>query len=114
MLSGHFIVDLRDVRERQRDGCIPGSFHCPRGMVAFWVGARSPSSRHPDWNGTDAYCSSTGNCGAYSPGRSRSRTRFDQVALLACMRKQLTILNTMMKNGTHWNEKLAWILDQEA
>jgi len=25
----------------------------------------------------------------------------------ACMRKQLTILNTMMKNGTHWEEKLA-------
>ena len=25
----------------------------------------------------------------------------------ACMRKQLTILNTMMKNGTHWNGKLA-------
>ena len=30
-----------------------------------------------------------------------------QVALVACMRKQLTILNTMMKNGTHWHEKLA-------
>jgi hypothetical protein len=26
---------------------------------------------------------------------------------LVCMRKQLTILNTMMKNGTHWNEKYA-------
>jgi hypothetical protein len=30
-----------------------------------------------------------------------------KVALVACMRKQLTILNTMMKNGTHWDEKLA-------
>ena len=30
-----------------------------------------------------------------------------KVALVACMRKQLTILNTMMKNGTHWEEKLA-------
>jgi transposase len=30
-----------------------------------------------------------------------------KVALVACMRKQLTVLNTMMKNGTHWNEKLA-------
>jgi hypothetical protein len=29
------------------------------------------------------------------------------VAAVACMRKQLTILNTMMKNGTHWDEKLA-------
>jgi transposase len=30
-----------------------------------------------------------------------------KVALVACMRKQLTILKTMMKNGTHWTEKLA-------
>ena len=30
-----------------------------------------------------------------------------KVALVACMHKQLTILNTMMKNGTHWDEKLA-------
>jgi transposase len=30
-----------------------------------------------------------------------------KVALVACVRKQVTILNTMMKNGTHWNEKLA-------
>lgn len=39
---GVVIVDLRDVRERQRDGCIPGSFHCPRGMVEFWVDPHSP------------------------------------------------------------------------
>ena len=36
------IVDLRDVRERQRSGFIPGSFHCPRGMVEFWVDPKSP------------------------------------------------------------------------
>jgi transposase len=30
-----------------------------------------------------------------------------KVALVACMRKQLTILNTMMKNGAHWDEKFA-------
>ncbi len=36
------IVDLRDVRERQREGFIPGSFHCPRGMVEFWVDPESP------------------------------------------------------------------------
>ena len=29
-----------------------------------------------------------------------------KVVLFACTRKQLNILNTMMKNGTHWNEKL--------
>ncbi|WP_342076816.1 rhodanese-like domain-containing protein [Yoonia sp. SS1-5] len=35
-------VDLRDIRERQRSGAIPGSFHCPRGMVEFWVDPDSP------------------------------------------------------------------------
>ena len=35
------IVDLRDVRERQR-GFIPGSFHAPRGMIEFWVDPASP------------------------------------------------------------------------
>lgn len=36
------IVDLRDPRERQRSGFIPGSFHAPRGMVEFWVDPDSP------------------------------------------------------------------------
>ncbi|MEM6617905.1 MAG: rhodanese-like domain-containing protein [Pseudomonadota bacterium] len=31
------VVDIRDVRERQRTGFIPGSFHAPRGMIEFWV-----------------------------------------------------------------------------
>ena len=30
-----------------------------------------------------------------------------KVAIVACMRKQLTILNTMVKNGTYWDEKMA-------
>lgn len=36
------IVDIRDVRERQRTGFIPGSFHAPRGMIEFWVDPESP------------------------------------------------------------------------
>ena len=36
------IVDIRDVRERQKLGFIPGSFHCPRGMAEFWVDPKSP------------------------------------------------------------------------
>jgi rhodanese-related sulfurtransferase len=36
------IVDIRDVRERQRLGYIPGSYHAPRGMVEFWVDPDSP------------------------------------------------------------------------
>jgi rhodanese-related sulfurtransferase len=36
------IVDIRDVRERERTGYIPGSVHAPRGMVEFWVDPESP------------------------------------------------------------------------
>lgn len=36
------IVDLREPRERARDGFIPGSFPCPRGMLEFWVDPQSP------------------------------------------------------------------------
>jgi rhodanese-related sulfurtransferase len=36
------IVDIRDPRERDRSGFIPGSFHCPRGMLEFWVDPQSP------------------------------------------------------------------------
>ncbi|MCG6871674.1 MAG: rhodanese-like domain-containing protein [Gammaproteobacteria bacterium] len=35
-------VDLRDVRELRREGRIPGSFHCPRGMLEFWIDPDSP------------------------------------------------------------------------
>ena len=35
-------VDLRDVRELEREGMIPGAFHCPRGMLEFWVHPDSP------------------------------------------------------------------------
>lgn len=36
------IVDIRDVRERQKLGFIPNSFHAPRGMLEFWVDPASP------------------------------------------------------------------------
>ncbi|MDJ0614982.1 MAG: rhodanese-like domain-containing protein [Rhizobiaceae bacterium] len=36
------IVDIRDIRERQRSGYIPGSVHAPRGMVEFWIDPESP------------------------------------------------------------------------
>lgn len=36
------IVDIRDPREIQREGRIPGSFSAPRGMLEFWVDPDSP------------------------------------------------------------------------
>lgn len=35
-------VDLRDIRELQREGKIPGALHAPRGMLEFWVDPESP------------------------------------------------------------------------
>ena len=39
------LVDLRDIRERQREGFVPGSVHAPRGMLEFWVDPDSPYHR---------------------------------------------------------------------
>jgi rhodanese-related sulfurtransferase len=35
-------VDLRDVRELKREGGLPGAFHCPRGLLEFWIDPESP------------------------------------------------------------------------
>lgn len=35
-------VDIRDLRELERDGLIPNAFHAPRGMLEFWVDPDSP------------------------------------------------------------------------
>ncbi len=38
-------VDIRDVRELEREGVIPGALHAPRGMLEFWVDPESPYHR---------------------------------------------------------------------
>jgi rhodanese-related sulfurtransferase len=38
-------VDIRDVRELERDGMIAGATHAPRGMLEFWVDPESPYYR---------------------------------------------------------------------
>jgi len=42
---GVVFVDIRDVRELEREGVIPGSVHAPRGMLEFWVDPASPYHR---------------------------------------------------------------------
>jgi rhodanese-related sulfurtransferase len=36
------MVDIRDVRELQAEGTVPGSYHAPRCMLEFWVDPESP------------------------------------------------------------------------
>ncbi len=38
----YVFVDLRDIREIQRGGMLPGAFSCPRGMLEFWIDPDSP------------------------------------------------------------------------
>lgn len=35
-------VDLRDPRELDREGKMPGAFACTRGMLEFWIDPESP------------------------------------------------------------------------
>ena len=39
------IVDIRDPREIERDGKIPGAFSCTRGMLEFWIDPQSPYAK---------------------------------------------------------------------
>ena len=41
-LEAAVLIDLRDVRELQRQGTVPDAFHAPRGMLEFWVDPDSP------------------------------------------------------------------------
>ncbi len=53
-------VDIRDVRELEREGMIPGAFHAPRGMLEFWVDPDSPYFRDIFGSGKEfvLYCAS--------------------------------------------------------
>ena len=53
-------VDIRDVRELEREGMIPGAFHAPRGMLEFWVDPESPYYKEVFGSGKEfvLYCQS--------------------------------------------------------
>ena len=40
--EGILFIDIRDIRELEREGRIPGAFHAPRGMLEFWFDPVSP------------------------------------------------------------------------
>ncbi|MCC6947031.1 MAG: rhodanese-like domain-containing protein [Bradyrhizobiaceae bacterium] len=39
------LIDIRDIRELHREGRVPGAFHCPRGMLEFWIDPESPYAK---------------------------------------------------------------------
>ncbi|MEM7240466.1 MAG: rhodanese-like domain-containing protein [Pseudomonadota bacterium] len=58
--DGVTFVDLRDPRELEREGMIPGAFHCPRGMLEFWIDPESPYAKEQFQTGNRFifYCAS--------------------------------------------------------
>lgn len=48
-------VDIRDVRELERDGMIPGAIHAPRGMLEFWIDPESPYYKEVFGSGKEFY-----------------------------------------------------------
>ena len=44
---GVLFVDVRDARELDAEGMIPGAYSAPRGMLEFWVDPDSPYARKP-------------------------------------------------------------------
>ena len=44
------LIDIRDIRELQREGKVENSLHMPRGMLEFWVDPESPYARDIDAN----------------------------------------------------------------
>ena len=54
-------IDIRDIRELEREGMVPGASHVPRGMIEFWFDPDSPY--YKEWLGDEAktyvlYCAS--------------------------------------------------------
>ena len=58
------LIDIRDIRELQREGHINGAFHAPRGMLEFWADPQSPYHK-------DVFAKS-GNLIVYCASRWRS------------------------------------------
>ena len=69
-------VDIRDVRELEREGSIPGALHAPRGMLEFWVDPASPYYREVFGSGKTfvLYCQSAWRSAARAPPRPMRRT----------------------------------------
>src|SRR5436309_8943176 len=67
------LIDIRDVRELQRDGKVPGAFHCPRGMLEFWIDPqRVPITSRSSPRTRNTCFSAPRACARRSPRKRRS------------------------------------------
>ena len=44
------LIDIRDIRELEKEGRVENSKHMPRGMLEFWMDPNSPYSKDIDLN----------------------------------------------------------------
>ena len=44
------LIDIRDIRELEKEGRVENSKHMPRGMLEFWLDPNSPYSKEIDQN----------------------------------------------------------------
>lgn len=49
------LVDIRDIRELDREGRVKAAVHAPRGMLEFWFDPSSPYHRNVFADGTKTY-----------------------------------------------------------
>lgn len=49
------LVDIRDIRELDREGRVEGAVHAPRGMLEFWFDPSSPYHREVFADGDKTY-----------------------------------------------------------
>ncbi len=63
-------VDVRDVRELEQEGAIPGAFHVPRGMLEFGPTPSRPTTG-PSSRRTRSTCSFAGWAGSRRWPRKR-------------------------------------------
>ena len=81
-------VDIRDVRELDRDGMVPGAFHAPRGMLEFWIDPESPYHKDIFASGKTFvfYCRSGGRSAlATKAVQDRAGTRLSHWRRLYCL-----------------------------
>ncbi len=73
------IIDVRDVRELQRDGCIPGSYHVPRGLLESWADPESDYFKPVFGEGKKLFiCCASGRRSALA-GQTLQQMGFDRV-----------------------------------
>jgi rhodanese-related sulfurtransferase len=100
-------VELRDVRELEREGMIPGAFHCPRGMLEFWIDPGSPYFKDVFGSGKEFvfYCN-----GAWRSVLAADTAQQMGLEAISHLRRGLALLKTLPDSPEHARRELALLI----